>query len=112
VISALHRWDCGRSVCALLLAPALYVSLWLEVIGGTGETWNNVQTGQFDLGGAIFHMCFALAGPIAVVIATLTSRTHKEDVHGRVLRIEGWGLAISCPFAVAGLLAIALAGII
>lgn len=104
--------NCGRSACAFLLAPALYLSLWLEVIGGTGETWNNVETGQFDLLGAVFHMGFALAGPIAVVIATLRSRAHKDDIAGRVIRIEAWGLTVSCPFAVAGLLAIAVAGLI
>ena len=99
-------------VCALLLVPALFLSLSLEVIGGTGETWNDVQTGQFSLAGAIFHMGFALAGPIAIILATLGSRRRKEDIAGRILCIEAWGLSVSCPFAIFGLLAMAAAAII
>jgi hypothetical protein len=79
------------------------------MIGGTGETWNNLQTGQFDLVGAVLHMAFTLAGPVAVVIVTLRSRADKERIARRVVHIEIWGLAVSCPFAVLGLLAIAAA---
>ena len=60
----------------------------------------------------MFHMGFAFAGPVAVVIATLRSRADKEKIARRVVRIEAWGLAISCPFAVVGVLAIAAAAII
>jgi hypothetical protein len=54
-------------------------------------------------------MAFTLAGPVAVVIVTLRSRADKERIARRVVHIEIWGLAVSCPFAVLGLLAIAAA---
>jgi hypothetical protein len=112
VTAAVQRRDYGHSACAVFLAPALYLSLWLEVIGGTGETWNTLQTGQFDLVGAVFHMGFAFAGPIAVVLATLRSRANKKHIARRLVRIEVWGLAVSCPFALLAILAMAAAAII
>jgi hypothetical protein len=102
----------GGNGCALVLAPALFVSLWLEVSGGTGETWNNLQTGQFDLWAALFHVLFAFAGPIAVVVTTLRCRSNREHVVRRIVHIEKWGLAVSCPFAIIGFLAMAAAAII
>jgi hypothetical protein len=112
VTASVPRRDYGHSACVVFLAPALYLSLWLEVIGGTGETWNNLQTGQFDPVGAVFHTGFALAGPVAVVLATLRSRANREHIARRLFRIEVWGLAVSCPFALFAMLAIAAAAII
>jgi hypothetical protein len=106
-----HRGRGGLG-CSLVMAPILFVSLWLEVIGGTGETWNNLQTGQFDPWAAVLHVLFAFAGPVALVVTTLRSRSDLEDPIRRIVHIEKWGLAVSCPFALFGLLAIAAAAVI
>ena len=54
----------GRAVLALLLAPVLAVSLWIEVIAGTGTAWAFYQPGQandallaLSIGGFLSAVC-------------------------------------------------------
>jgi len=71
----------------------------------TGETWNNLQTGQFDLVGRL-HMAFILL-PVAVVI--LRCGPERQGRIARRVVQSKYGDWQYVSFAVLGLLAIAAA---
>jgi hypothetical protein len=103
----------ARSVAlALILAPVLMVSLWIEVIAGTGTAWGFAQPGQTNWTLFAVWMAFAAAGPATVVVATILTRSRSPGVTGRVLRIEKWGLVVVVPLGFIAMLAIAAQSVI
>jgi hypothetical protein len=103
----------ARSVgLAVILAPVLIVSLWIEVIAGTGTAWGFAQPGHTNWTLFAVWMAFAAAGPVTVVVATILTRTRLPSVTGRVLRIEKWGLIVVAPLGFIGILTIAAQSVI
>jgi hypothetical protein len=103
----------ARSIgLALVLAPVLIVSLWVEVIAGTGTAWGFAQPGQTNWTLFAVWMAFAAAGPATVVVATILTRSQLPSVTGRVLRIERWGLIVVVPLGFIAMLTIAARSVI
>jgi hypothetical protein len=97
-----------RAVLALLLAPVLVVSLWIEVIAGTGTAWAFAQPGQANDAVLALWMAFAACGPVTVLTATVRTRSRLPGRISRVLRIEKCGLIVAFPLAFVGLFIIAM----
>jgi hypothetical protein len=87
----------GRSVLALLLAPVLVASLWLEVVAGTQAVWYYVQPGQTSYAWLALATALAWCGPATVVAMTTRTRSRLPGVTERILRIEKWGLIVTLP---------------
>lgn len=103
----------ARSIgLALILAPVLIVSLWIEVIAGTGTAWGFAQPGQTNWTLVTVWMAFAAAGPATIVVATILTRSPLPSVTGRVLRIEKWGLLVVVPLGFIAMLTIAAQSVI
>jgi hypothetical protein len=96
----------------LVLAPVLIVSLWIEVIVGTGTAWGFAQPGQTNWTQFAVWMAFAAAGPATVVVATILTRSQLPSMTGRVLRIERWGLLVVVPLSFIAMLTIAAQSVI
>lgn len=84
----------GRAVLALLLAPVLTVSLWIEAIAGTGTAWAFYRPGQANDALLALWMAFVCCGPATVLTTTIRTRSRLPGITSRVLHIEKWGLAI------------------
>lgn len=102
----------GRAVLALLLTPVLVVSLWIEVIAGTGTAWAFYQPGQANDALLALWTAFAACGPVTVLTTTIRTRSRLPGMTSRVLRIEKWGLIVVLPLAFAGLVIVAMQSMI
>jgi hypothetical protein len=97
---------------ALALVPVLVVSLWIEVIAGTGTAWAFAQPGQTNSPLLSLWMAFAGAGPATVVAITIGTRSRLPSMTGRILRIEKWGLIVAVPLSLIGIWIIAVQSVI
>jgi hypothetical protein len=102
----------GEIVAAVLLAPVLVGTLWLEVIGGTTVLWYGLQPGPWNHLSAILPVLVASLGPAMVLAQTIRTRMQGLGVLERVLRIETFSLMVSGPLAlVAALLILGMASL-
>ena len=115
-----NRQEHGLSVLAMrtaqiisvvALAPLLALSLWFEVIAGTGGAWDELDAGANYARVAIW-MLYAAAGPITVLMATVRTRSRVGPVAARALLIERRGLLVAGPLGLFGMLMVAAASVI
>jgi len=98
-------------ISAVALAPLLALSLWFEVIAGTGGAWDELAAGANYARVAIW-MLYAAAGPIMVLIATVRTRSRVRPVAARALLIERRALLVAGPLGLFGMLMVAAASVI
>jgi hypothetical protein len=85
---------------------------WIEVYVGLGFVWDAVQPGQRNVSGFVVGTAYMIAGPLAVVLATLTAHTSHLDLERKMRRVRRVGLAIGLPAALIGVLVIAAQAVV
>jgi hypothetical protein len=103
--------QCGIC-CAAVLVPVVFVCLLLEVIWGSGIAWGYISEQPRNYWGIVAGFFATVIGPAVLVFATLRTRSMREHMARRVMRIEVWTLIATLPFALLCLLAIMAAAVI
>ena len=90
-----------RRICwVVVLVPVVCVSLLLETMAGWSmAAWGYIHYQPTNRGVVVAGSVIAAIGPVALVVATLWTRSMRELTTSRVLRIEVWTLIGALPGA-------------